>query len=145
VGFLEIAAFRSRRGPIAGLLVAALAAAATGCGSGSAPSSSSTTTAVRQVLKVTLTDKGCSPKKLTAKSGPITFVVVNGGTKKVTELELSKPNGVVLGEKEDVVGNRSRSFSLSLGPGHYVLICPLVPLGGGNGTLVVTGKPLSGG
>jgi iron uptake system component EfeO len=42
-----------------------------------------------------------------------------------------------------VVGkNDSGTFALKLGPGHYVLACPL-PLGGGNGMLVVTGKPVS--
>lgn len=94
------------------------------------------------MLKVTLTDKGCSPKKLVAKSGPTAFVVVNGGTKKVNELEVMKANGVVLGEREHVVGNSGRSFNLRLRPGRYILVCPL-PLGGGNGTLLVTGTPLS--
>ncbi len=50
---------------------------------------------------------------------------------------------MILGERENVVGkNDSGTFALKLGPGHYVLACPL-PLGGGNGTLVVTGKPIS--
>jgi iron uptake system component EfeO len=80
---------------------------------------------------------------LSAKSGPITFVVVNGGTTKLSELEVRKANGVILGERENVVGkNDSGTFALKLGPGHYILTCPL-PLGGGNGTLVVTGKPVS--
>ena len=93
----------------------------------------------RQLLKVTLTNQGCSPKKMAAKSGSMTFVVSNGGTNKVTELELRKTNGVVLGESEHIVGDKSGAFSLRLGPGHYVLDCPL-PLGGGHGTLVVTGR-----
>jgi iron uptake system component EfeO len=127
-----------RRALIAGLSTAALATTATGCGSGS----HSSHTPPRQVLKVTLTDKGCSQTKLAAKSGPMTFVVVNGGTKRASELEVRKTNGVILGEKENVVGNVSGSFTLRLGPGHYVLACPL-PEGGGNGTLAVTGKPVS--
>lgn len=89
------------------------------------------------MLKVTLTDKGCSPRKLTAKSGSLTFVVANGGTKRVSELEVLKTNGVVLGEKEDIVGDVTGTFTLRLGPGRYILACPL-PEGGGNGTLVVT-------
>jgi iron uptake system component EfeO len=60
----------------------------------------------------------------------------------VSELEVLKPNGVILGEKENLVGNEGGSFTLRLGPGRYILACPL-PLGGGNGTLVVTGKPLA--
>jgi iron uptake system component EfeO len=115
-----------------------VAAAVTGCNSSADSSHSSG----RQVLKVTLTDKGCAPTKLSARSGPITFVVVNGGTKRVSELEVRKTNGVILGERENVVGNVSGTFSLRLGPGRYVLACPL-PLGGGNGTLAVTGKPIS--
>ena len=39
-------------------------------------------------VTVTLTDAGCSPAKLTAQAGPVTFKVANGGTSKVTELEL---------------------------------------------------------
>jgi iron uptake system component EfeO len=122
-------------------LAAALVPAANGCGSGS-PSAATDTTPERQLLKVTLTNQGCSPKKLAAKSGPMTFVVSNGGTSKVTELEVRKNNGVILGEREHIVGDKSGTFSLRLGPGHYVLDCPL-PLGGGHGALVVTGKPLS--
>jgi Cupredoxin-like domain len=120
----------------------AVATAAAGCGSGSDSERTAGDPHRRQLLKVTLTEKGCSPKKLVAKAGPTTFVVVNGGTKKVDELEVMKPNGVVVGEKEDVVGNSRASFSAGLRPGHYMLVCPL-PLGGGNGTLVVTGKPPS--
>ena len=123
----------------AGVVAAALAGVATACGSGSDPAPSSPG---RQLLKVTLTDQGCSPKKLTARSGPMTFVVSNGGTKRSTELEVLKANGVVLGEKENVVGNLTGAFTLRLGPGHYILACPL-PEGGGNGTLVVTGKAIA--
>ena len=72
----------------------------------------------------------------------MTFVVVNGGTRLVDEFEVRKRNGVILGEKEDVVGEVRGSFTLTLGPGRYVLACPL-PMGGGHGTLVVTGKPAS--
>lgn len=118
-------------------LAAVLAVATAGCGSGSA--SDDPKPSHRQLLRVTLTDKGCSPKKLVAKSGSITFVVTNGGTKRVDELEVLKPNGVVLGEKEDIVSGVGRSFTLRLGPGHYILACP-IPGGGGNGALVVTGR-----
>jgi len=118
-----------------GLLATLLAVVTAGCGSDSSTSNPSH----RQVLRVTLTDRGCSPKKLAAKSGSITFVVSNGGTKRVDELEVLKPNGVVLGEKEDVLGKVVRSFTVRLGPSHYILACP-IPGGGGNGTLVVTGR-----
>jgi iron uptake system component EfeO len=71
----------------------------------------------------------------------MTFVAVNGGTKLVDELEVRKPNGVILGEHEEIVGDATGSFTLSLGPGRYVLACPL-PMGGGHGTLGVTGAPI---
>ena len=111
---------------------------ATGCGSGGS-GSDAPRSPKRQVFTVTLTDRGCSPTKLTARSGPMTFVAVNGGTKLVDELEVRKPNGVILGEQEDIVGKATGSFTLRLAPGRYVLACPR-PGGGGHGTLVVTGK-----
>ena len=133
----EIDASRWGRALIAGILVSALALAAAGCGSSSKVSHTSN----RQLLKVTLTNRGCSPRRLKAKSGRMTFVVVNGGTKLVSELEVRKTNGVVLGEKENVVGRLGRTFSLKLAPGRYVLACPL-PYGGGNGTLAVAGRSI---
>jgi hypothetical protein len=54
-----------------GLVGAALAAATAACGS----STKSSRDSDRQLLKIALTDKGCSPKRLSAKSGPLTFVV----------------------------------------------------------------------
>jgi iron uptake system component EfeO len=113
------------------LCVLALAA----CGGGSNGSGSKDA----QSLKVTLTDAGCSPTKLTAKSGPITFNVENGGTAKVSELELKSPSGLILGERENIVGGISGSFSLVLQPGRYVLSCPNGDQED-NGVLVVTGK-----
>jgi high-affinity iron transporter len=120
------------------LLAAALVAVASGCGG----SGSHASAPKRQVLEVKLTSQGCSPKRLAAKSGRMTFVVVNSGTNKVSELEVRKTDGVVLGERENVVGkNTSGTFGLRLSPGHYVLACPL-PFGGGNGTLAVAGQPI---
>jgi iron uptake system component EfeO len=123
------------------LLGAAFVLLAAGCGSGS---SSSQSAPKRQQVKVTLTAKGCSPKKVATTSGPVTFVVSNPGTNKVTELEVRKPNGVILGERENLVARTRGAFTLRLGPGHYVLGCPLPDgIPGGNGTLVVTGKPIT--
>jgi iron uptake system component EfeO len=140
VQFPAFDALRWRRALTTGLSAGAVGAVLTACGSGSP--AARTDPPQHEQLKVTLTDTGCSPKRLTTKAGPLTFAVVNGGTMKVSELEVRKTNGVILGEKEGLVGNRRGSFTLELGPGHYVLACPL-PLGGGNGTLVVTGKPIS--
>jgi len=124
-----------RLDPLRGAAVAAvllLAVVAAGCGGSSGGSGG-------QSLKVTLTDDGCSPAKLTAHSGPVTFQVDNGGTSKVSELELKKQNGVILGEREHVVGAVTGSFTLTLQPGRYVLACP----NGGaheHGELVVSGE-----
>jgi len=141
VQFPAFDALRWRRVLTAGLSAAAVAAVVSACGSANATSTSGSRPGP-EVLKVTLTDGGCSPKKLTTKAGALTFAVVNDGTKKVSELEVRKTDGVILGEKEGLVSDKHGSFTLRLGPGHYVLGCPL-PLGGGNGTLVVTGKPIS--
>jgi iron uptake system component EfeO len=115
----------------AGGLVAGLALA--GCGS-------SGDKAGTQSVTVTLTDAGCSPAKLAAKTGPLTIRVVNGGSSKVSELELKTANGIILGERENVVGGITGSFTLNLQPGRYVLFCPNGDTAE-HGSLVVTGKP----
>jgi iron uptake system component EfeO len=54
----------------------------------------------------------------------VTFSVENGGTSKVTELEVLKEDGSILGEAENVVEGVPGSFSLKLAPGRYALSCP---------------------
>ena len=95
-----------------------LAVVAAGCGGSEAA------TGGPQVLEVTLVDAGCSPENLEAKSGAVTFEVKNGGTSKVNELEVKLPNGILLGEKHNVVGDLGGSFTLTLQPGRYILSCP---------------------
>jgi iron uptake system component EfeO len=90
-------------------------------------------------LKVTLTDQGCSPAKLTAPAGPITISVTNGGTSAVTEMELKNSGGIILGERENVVAGLSGSFSLNVKPGRYVMNCPNGDKED-NGALLVTGN-----
>ncbi len=92
-----------------------------------------------RVLKVTLTDHGCSPVKLTAPAGPLTFTVVNGGTSTVTELELKDPTGLILAEHENVRAGRPGAFTLNVAPGNYVMNCPNGEEED-NGALHVTGK-----
>lgn len=90
-------------------------------------------------LKFTLTDQGCSPEHTSVAAGPVTFLVINGGTSHTTELELRSKSGFVLGERENLVAGLSGSFSLDLQPGTYVLACPSTA----NltlGKLTVTGK-----
>jgi FTR1 family protein len=92
-------------------------------------------------LKVTLVDEGCNPTRLTVPAGPVTFDVKNGGTPKVSELELKSTSGIILGERENIVAGIDGSFSLKLRPGTYVLNCP----NGSeedSGKVVVTGKEL---
>jgi iron uptake system component EfeO len=116
--------------------LAAAAAAATvvlaGCGS-----AGTARKAGGQTLAVKLTDAGCSPASLKARAGSVTFDVSNGGSGKVTELELKNRSGIILGERENVVAGISGSFTLNLEPGRYVLSCPNGDRE--DGTLVVAG------
>ena len=113
-------------------ICAAIAAAAllAACGSASPKGS--------KVLAVTLTDSGCTPQHISVTSGPVTFDVTNGGTSKVSEMELKDGSGVILGESENVVEGLKGKFSLNLGPGKYVVNCPSGDAED-EGTLVATG------
>jgi iron uptake system component EfeO len=99
---------------IAGASIAATVLAA--CGSASVKGG-------KQVA-VTLTDNGCTPQHISVSSGPVTFNVSNGGTSKVSEMELKDGSGVILGESENIVEGLRGRFSLNLQPGHYVVNCP---------------------
>ncbi len=118
----------------AGLLVVVLAIVAAGCGGSKADGP--------QVLEVTLVNEGCSPEKLTARSGSVTFEVENGGTSRVSELEIKQPDGVILGEKENVVGEIRAAFTLTLQPGRYVLSCPTGD-DDNQGELIVSGEAVA--
>ncbi len=113
-------------------ICAATAAAAllAACGSSSPKGS--------KVLAVTLTDSGCTPQHISVASGPVTFDVTNGGTSKVSEMELKDGSGVILGESENVVEGLKGKFSLNLGPGKYVVNCPSGDAED-QGTLLATG------
>jgi iron uptake system component EfeO len=108
------------------LLVLALA----GCGGASTRAAS---------LKFMLTDRGCVPAQATVAAGPVTISVTNGGTTRVTELELQNASGIIIGERENVLLGISGSFSLDLQPGVYLLNCPDGDIS--QGKLTVTGKP----
>ena len=118
----------------AGLLVVVLAIVAAGCGGSKADGP--------QVLEVTLVNEDCSPEKLTARSGSVTFEVENGGTSRVSELEIKQPDGVILGEKENVVGEIRGAFTLTLQPGRYVLSCPTGD-DDNQGELIVSGEAVA--
>jgi iron uptake system component EfeO len=98
--------------------VAVAAFAVTGCGtSASAPNGS-------KKVAVTLVDAGCTPQNISVPAGPVTFDVSNGGTSKVSEMELKNTSGIILGESENVVEGIPGHFSLNLQPGKYVVNCP---------------------
>jgi iron uptake system component EfeO len=92
----------------------------------------------RQVA-VTLTDSGCTPQHISVASGPLTFNVTNGGTSKVSEMELKNSSGVILGESENVVEGIKGKFSLNLDAGKYVVNCPNGDAED-QGTLVASGE-----
>jgi iron uptake system component EfeO len=120
---------RRRDAALLPVLFTALALA--GCGGGGGSGSKS--------LKFALTDQGCAPEQASVPAGPVTITVANGGSTKVTELELQDKSGIIVGERENILPGISGAFSLDLQPGTYVLNCP-----DGNvthGTLTVTGKP----
>jgi iron uptake system component EfeO len=96
---------------LAALLIAA-------CGSGSSGPKGASKVAV------TLVDSGCTPSKIDVASGPVTFQITNGGTSKVSEMELKNQSGIILGEAENVVEGVPGHFSLNLKPGGYVINCP---------------------
>jgi iron uptake system component EfeO len=116
------------------VLVVLVSVFAAGCGG----SSDSKSKQSAQTLKVSLTDGGCAPAKLSARSGTVTFDVSNDGSAKVTELELKNADGIILGERENIVGGITGSFTLDLQPGTYTLSCPNGDAED-NGVLVVTG------
>ncbi|HEY2767429.1 MAG TPA: iron uptake system protein EfeO [Solirubrobacteraceae bacterium] len=115
-------------------MMATLGMTACGGASGGAGASKGADT-----VKVTLTDQGCSPAKLTAPAGPLTISVTSDGTSAVTEMELKDTHGIILGERENVVAGLPGAFSLNVKPGRYVMNCPNGDRED-NGVLLVTGS-----
>ncbi len=94
------------------------AVAVAGCGS-----STGTVKGAKSVA-LTLVDAGCTPSQISVAAGPVTFHVTNGGTSKVSEMELKNRSGIILGESENVVEGVPGRFSLNLEPGRYIVNCP---------------------
>jgi iron uptake system component EfeO len=101
---------------LAGCALAALGGA--GCGT-----SSNTPKGAKRVA-VTLVDSGCTPDQIHVAAGPVSFDVSNGGTSRVSEMELKSSSGIILGESENVVEGVPGHFSLNLKPGRYIVNCP---------------------
>ena len=127
---------RASRGGTIATCTALLASGLAACGS---EQSTSTQGGSGKTLAVKLTEQGCSPTKLTAPAGPLTISVSNGDASEVTEMELKNTSGIILGERENIVGGLSGTFSLNVKPGRYVMNCPSGDEED-NGVLVVTGK-----
>ncbi|HEY0318661.1 MAG TPA: cupredoxin domain-containing protein [Solirubrobacterales bacterium] len=121
-------AFRALPTALAAGLLAVFAAA---CGSNEDPPAGAKT------MIFQLTDAGCTPHHARVAAGPINFEVENGGTTKVTEIEVMDGD-TVLGERENITKGLSSSFALTLESGEYTIYCP----GGSNerGTLTVSGE-----
>ena len=66
-------------------------------------------------VAVTLVDGGCTPSQIKVASGPVTFDITNGGTSKVSEMELRNSSGIILGESENVVEGVPGHFALKSG------------------------------
>jgi iron uptake system component EfeO len=114
--------------------VAALGVA--GCGTSSDASKGA------KKVAVTLVDSGCTPDRIHVTAGPVSFDVSNGGTSKVSEMELKNTSGIILGESENVVEGVPGHFSLNLKPGRYVVNCPTGDTED-QGHLVATGHAVS--
>jgi iron uptake system component EfeO len=76
-----------------------------------------------KTVEIKLTDAGCAPAAVKLDAGRTTFKVTNGGTGRVSELEVLS-GARILGEKENLVAGLSGSFTLDLQPGQYTLSCP---------------------
>ncbi|MCC6238548.1 MAG: iron uptake system protein EfeO [Dehalococcoidia bacterium] len=76
-----------------------------------------------RVIDVTLSDDGCAPRLIASSAGPTTFNVTNEGTSRVTEFEVMDGTRI-LGEVENVIPGKERSFSLTLKAGSYTTYCP---------------------
>jgi high-affinity iron transporter len=133
---------RATKAVAAGMVLVGAIAIVAACGSDSGSSSGGAGSGSKHV-KVTLTDEGCSPAKISAQSGPTTFDVSNDGADAVTEFEVLKGSNIV-GEVENVAAGLGRSFSITLQPGTYTTSCP----GGksaSKGTLTVSGAAVKTG
>jgi iron uptake system component EfeO len=109
-----------------------------GCGSSTPAAAPSKPSAPGpRTVDITLTDAGCDPATIKLDAGRTTFEVTNGGTGRVSELEVLSGERI-LGEKENLVAGLSGSFTLDLPPGQYTLSCP-------GGTTTATGVVTVGG
>jgi len=91
------------------------------CGGGAQAEGSPTS---GDVVKITLTDDGCTAEPSSVAAGSATFDVTNDGASAVTEAELVDAGGRILGERENLTPGLKSSFSLEVEPGTYSIQCP---------------------
>ena len=107
-------------------LVVVATALTAGCSSGSDSASTKGSDQASDkgtVVKVVLTNAGCTVVPDTVASGRVTFSVTNTGDGAVTELEL-KRGGRIVAERENVAPGFKASFSVTPAAGSYSLYCP---------------------
>ncbi|MDX6666610.1 MAG: high-affinity iron transporter, partial [Solirubrobacteraceae bacterium] len=110
------------RAPVMAAVVVAAVLLLAACGSSS--DKGATAAKGARVVRVELTDAGCRPEQSAIAAGATTFAITNNGSAKNTEFEIVDANGVIVGEKENIAGGLSGSFTLNLDPGRYVAQCP---------------------
>jgi len=112
---------RSRR-PLLALAAAGPLLLLAACGGGAQAEGSAA--GGGNVVKVTLTDDGCTAEPNSVAAGSATFEVTNDGASAVTEAELVNAGGRILGERENLTPGLGSSFSLKVEPGTYSIQCP---------------------
>ena len=109
--------------------------AAAGCGS-SASKSAGDGSKVK-TTRIELVKTGCSPSELTLPEGRTKFDVENIDADAIDEFEILD-GAKVVGEIEQIAPGLSKSFTVTLKPGTFVLWCPGGSEKDGKGTLEVT-------
>jgi FTR1 family protein len=109
-------------------------AALSGCGSSSAKSGDGAS----KTVAIKLVKTGCSPSKLTLPAGSTKFEIENVDAAAVDEFEILD-GAKVVGEAENIPPGLTKSLSVTLKQGTFVLWCPGGTENDGKGTLEVTG------
>jgi len=95
-----------------------------------------------QKVAVTITDDGCQPTDLKAKSGPAVFTVSNEKSNVNNEFEILD-GALIIGERENLVAGLSGDVSVNLDPGTYDVVCGNPGDRTPTGKLTVTGKKVA--
>jgi high-affinity iron transporter len=132
----ERVAERRSVGARTAVTVTALVAVLALAGCGSSPSADGEGSNVPTV-DIELAKTGCSPAKLSLPAGRTKFAVSNTDADSVTEFEI-EDGGRIIAEAENIPPGLSKSFSVTLKPGKFKLLCPGGTENKGQGTLEVT-------